>query len=245
MALTDASFCSIEELGFQHGSGTGSGVIFFGINGSNNVDRCFFSVNAGGYGLAFSGTEASPQSSNRVTRCVFLENGLAQLYVFRSNDGIIGYNVFGGKTSAPPAAGCSLSYASAGLYIGNEHWNNVNALRIDNSSFLRISSNRFEESRQEGVLATTSNWCQVTGNYLHTNSQAATGTYSALRLGGCNNWNITGNTMMSWNTIRHKNSIEADASSSSINIVGNMMDHNTGADVSTSTATNVSSTGNM
>ena len=246
LSITDASFCSIEELGFQHGSGTGSGVIFWGINGSNNVDRCFFSQNPAGHGLAFSGTEAVSQSSNRITRCVFLENGLAQLYLHRSNDGLVGYNAFGGGSSGYPPAGCSLSYASAGLYVGNEHWDNVNALRIDNSSFLRISNNRFEESRQEGVLATTSPWCQFTGNYLHTNSQAVTGTYSALRLAtSCTNWNITGNTVMSWNTLRHKHSIETDATCSSINMVGNMLDHSTGADINTSTATNVNSTGNM
>ena len=238
LSLTDASFCSIEELGFQHGSGTGSGVIFWGINGSNNVDRCFFSLHAGGHGLAFSGTEAVSQSGNRVTRCLFLENGLAQLYMHRANDPVIAFNAYGGGTGPYAASGCTLSYSSAGQYVNCEHWNNTNALRIENSSFLRISNNRFEESRNEGVLATNSPWCQFSGNYLHTNSQSATGTYSALRLANCTKWNITGNTFMSWNELRHKNSIEADAASSWINMVGNMMDHNTGTN-------NVTSTGNV
>jgi parallel beta-helix repeat protein len=245
LALTDAKFCSIEELTFQHGSGTGSGVIFWGINGSNNVDRCYFSINAGGHGLAFSGTDAVSQSSNRVTRCLFLENGLAQLYMHRSNDGVIAFNAYGGGTGPYSPAGCHLSHSSAGQYMSNEHWNNVNGLRIENSSFLRISNNRFEEARNEGVLATNSPWCQFTGNYLHTNSQSSSGTYSALRLGACNNWNITGNMFMSWNTLRHKHSIEADATCSAINMVGNMMDHSNGTDINTSTAANVTSTGNV
>ena len=245
LALTDASFCSIEELTFDRGSGTGNGVIFWGINGSNNVDRCFFTNHAGGHGLAFSATQAVPQSGNRVTRCLFLKNGLAQLYMHWANDAVIAFNGYGGGTGPYAPSGCTLSNSSAGQYMNCEHWNNTNALRIENSNFLRIANNRFEESRNEGVLATNSPWCQFTGNYLHTHSQSSTGTYSALRLGTCNNWNIVGNTFMSWNALRHKHSIEADATCSKINIVGNMMDHNTGTAINTSTATSVSSTGNM
>lgn len=246
LSLSNALFCSIEELTFQHGSGTGSGVVFTGNNGSNQVDRCTFSINAGGNGLAFIGTAIALQSGNRVTRCLFLENGFDQLYMRYSNDFVISYNGYGGgagPTYSP--AGCVLSYSSAGQYMNNEHWNNTNALLIDQSSYLRIANNRFEESRQVGVLVSNSTWCQFTGNYLHTNSQSSTGTYSALKFTVCSQWNITGNTFMSWNALRHKHSIESDAASSSINIVGNMMAGNTGTNINTSTAANVNSTGNM
>jgi hypothetical protein len=239
LELYDATFCSIEELAFQHGSGTGSGVIFWGINGSNNVDRCFFAINAGGHGLAFSGTEAIPQSGNRVTRCLFLENGLEQLYMFWAHDPVIVNNAFGGGTGPYSTAGCYLHNSHAGQYVGNEHWNNRYALRLENSDMLRIIGNRFEESREEGIYANLSNWCVFNGNFIHTNSQAATGTYSALRLIASANWNITGNQVMSWNTLRHKHSIEADATSSDLNISGNMLNHHNLAAINTNSAPRV------
>ena len=244
LTMTNPNHCALEELVFLRGSGTGNGVVFSGQNGSNGIDHCAFEGNTG-YGLAFTASQAVPQSSNRVTRCRFLSNTLEQLYMFWSNDSTIAFNTYGGGTGPYATAACFLNNSSAGQYISNEHWNNTIALKLTSSNFLRIANNRFEESRQEGVLATTCLYCQFNGNYLHTNSQSSSGTYSALRLSGSTSWNITGNTFMSWNALRHKHSIEVDGTSGTINMVGNMMAHNTGANINTSTATNVNSTGNM
>lgn len=245
MTFQDANWCSIEELTFQHAAGatSGNGVVFWGINGGANIDRCFFSLNPG-HGLAFSGTEEGAQSGNRVSRCLFTENGLQQLQMDWSNDCVVRECAFGGGFGPYAPAGCLLRNSSAGQYTGNEHWNNVYALVIDGSDLLRVVGNRFEESRNEGVLATGSDFVNFTGNFLHTNGQSSSGTYAAMQLIGCTNWNIVANQFMSWNEIRHRNSVLADAASGLINIVGNMMNHNTLAAIDTGAAANVTRTGN-
>jgi len=240
MSLTTATFCSIKNLSFQHGSGTGSGLAFWGSGGSNNVERCLFANNSD-HGLAFSGTAAVPQSSNRVSRCLFLANGTEQLYFAYSNDAWIDGNAFGNATAPYSTAGCKLFNSSAGNYSRNQHWGNVNGLVLDTSHYMIVAGNRIEESRNEGVVITGSGYGVLSHNMVHTNSQSASGTYSAVRLAASTNWAITGNQVLSWDsaTYKHKHGVEANAASTFLNIAGNSINHTVLGIVNTGGAPNV------
>lgn len=247
LTFQGCSFCSVQELCVQHANAhTGAGLAFQGEGGSNLVDRCFFANNTTN-GLAFVGTALVYQSSNRVNRCLFLQNGTHQLLFQYSNDGEVTDCAFGNATAPYSTSGCYLQHASAGSYTGCEHWGNVNALVLEDCHYVRIADNRFEESRQAAVAVDGSTHCNFGGNLLHTNSQASTGTYSALQLDDVQWWNINGNHFLSWNsgTYQHAHSVTASASCDRLLVTGNMSRHNTGADFDTAAATNVTLADNM
>jgi hypothetical protein len=53
--------------------------------------------------------------------------------------------------------GCLLDRSSAGTYSMNYHWGNVNAMQVGpHAHFNRIENNRFENSRETGVIVGTS-----------------------------------------------------------------------------------------
>jgi hypothetical protein len=245
MTFTNCAFCSVENLTFQHGAGTGSGLVFTGAGGSNNVHRCAFNNNSVN-GLAFTGSAGAPQSGNKVTGCLFLINGAEQLLFSHAHDPVVETNAFGNAGAPYSVAGCKFSNSSAGRYAGNESWGNLNGVVLESCSFVRINANRIEENRREGLLSTGSYHCVFADNLLHTNSQSATGSYSAMRLSGCGSWTITGNQTLSWDsaTYKHKNGLELDASCFGINIVGNSFYHNTGQPIGLNSATDIFTSSN-
>jgi hypothetical protein len=247
LTFQECSFCAFEKLAVQHvNARTGAGVAFQGVGGSNLVDRCLFANNTTN-GLSFAGTASVASSSNRCMRSLFLANGTHQLLFQYSNDGEVTDCAFGNATAPYSTSGCYLQHASAGSYTGCEHWGNVNALVMEDCHYVRVSNNRFEESRRAGVVTNGSTHCNFSDNLLHTNSQSATGTYAALELHDTQWWNISGNHFLSWDAdaYRHSNSVACSADCDRLLITTNVSRHNAGPDFLTASGTNVVLSGNM
>lgn len=184
---------------------TGSGIIFKNgeWSGISLIDNCqirFFAQS----GVRFEGNRKTPFSSNTVSRCWLIENREYQLYSFANNDFYFLQNQLGtgGKN---PLAGCLMRYSSAGTYSMNYHWGNVIGLIIGaGSSYNRIENNRFEESREAGIIIGEQNSDQsvyftiVSGNTIHTNSEHSYGKYNAVEAFDAHNITFTQNQVFSW-----------------------------------------------
>ena len=98
-----------------------------------------------------------------------------------------------------------MKYSSAGTYSMNYHWGNVIGLIVGaGSSYNRIENNRFEESREAGIIIGEQNSDQsvyftiVSGNTIHTNSEHSYGKYNAVEAFDAHNITFTQNQIFSW-----------------------------------------------
>jgi len=213
IAFVDCGFCAVQNLLINGDSAakSGSGIAFRGQSSSCKVDFCRICGFAES-GVVFDGDPKAPQSSNTVSNCHFIGNLGDQLRSLNNNDFYITGNQFG-THSKNPRTGCLLDHSSAGTYTMNYHWGNVNAFRMLNSNFNRIENNRFEESRESGmVIGDEKGWCAlhiVTGNTIHTNSKAKSGAYPAVIATNAHAITFCTNQVFSWdaNSVKHKSSL--------------------------------------
>lgn len=166
---------------------SGSGIVFRKgeWSGINVIDYCHME----GFpesGVRFEGNPKTPFSSNTVSNCWFTNNMGDQLYSRANNDFYITGNQFGAGGAKNPRSGCLLDHSSAGSYTLNYHWGNVVALRMVGVNFNRIENNRFEQSRESGIVIGDpkagggSQLNIITGNTIHTNSEHNKGKFPAV-----------------------------------------------------------------
>jgi hypothetical protein len=212
LVFTNANFCDVSGLSVQHEpSATGGrGIVFDGTSSSCSVDDLFVALNPDG-GVHFLGVSETPQSENQTRSCLFQDNGGKQLFYEHSNDYMISNNRFGRfSLSGFPTHGAHILNSSAGTYLLNKHWNNVNAAVFENANFMRIVANRFEESRNEGVILLNAILATLGLNHYHTNSQSNSGNFSALQISNSARIVLSSEFTYSWDAENylHKNGIE-------------------------------------
>ena len=229
-------FCTVRDLLIlgDPSSATGSGIVFRDAS-SCKVDSCRiceFAVS----GVRFEGNAKSPMSSNTVSNCHFIGNRGDQLYSFNNNDFYITGNQFG-THSKFPRTGCRLDHSSAGTYSMNYHWGNVNALRLGpGANFNRIENNRFEQSREIGIIigdpekGDPSSFNIITGNTIHTNSEGKPGEFAAVAAYDAHQTTFCQNQVFSWdsNSVKHKSSLVLGRSCFNWIVKDNNFRHNTG-----------------
>jgi len=241
IALESVSFCSVRELliNGDPSSKKGSGIVFRGQCSSDTVDFCRMSGFAD-CGVLFEGDPKRPQSSNTVSRCHFIDNVGDQLRSVANNDFYIVQNQFGAHQRTgerAPRSGAALWPSSAGTYAMNYHWGNQVALRVGpGSHFNRFENNRFEESRQQGVVigapGSESCWLSIfTGNTIHTNSQGQSGKWPAMEAYGASDCTFTSNQVFSWNSaaVLHEHSLVLHKGCTHWIVKDNILRHNAGA----------------
>jgi hypothetical protein len=88
----------------------------------------------------------------------------------------------------------------------NYHWGNAVALRLGpGANFNRIENNRFEQSRETGILIgePKGDACQlniITGNTIHTNSEGNSGRFNAVEAHNTFATTFTSNQIFSWDS---------------------------------------------
>ena len=235
IVLDRCGFCFIEDLlisGDPSGA-TGSGVVY--IDSSSCTVRSCRISNFPECGIKYQGNPKRPMSSNSVLECHFIGNRKDQLHSYCNNDFYICGNQFG-THGGFPKCGCRLDHSSAGTYTMNYHWGNVNAMKLGpGANFNRIVNNRFENSRQTGVIiggpkgADWSVFNIIIGNTFHTNSEDVSGKYPAIRAYDCVQTTFCSNQVFSWNCdlVRHSSSLILDRGCSHWIVKDNIFRHNT------------------
>ncbi len=236
LRLVDSSFCTIRNLLFQgeESAASGSAIRYQGASSSCLIDFCRI-VNFAESGVRYEGDAKRPMSSNTVQHCHFIGNLGDQLWSQHNNDFYIVGNQFG-THRAFPRSGCILDHSSAGTYSMNYHWGNHVALRMGpGANFNRVENNRFEESRETGLVmgAEEGDWSMfniISGNTLHTNSQAQSGAFPAVLATNAHEITFCGNQIFSWNSqqYRHKHSLQVEGSCDRWIVKDNIFRHNTG-----------------
>lgn len=232
-------FCTVRHLLINGDASAkrGNGIVFRGQSSSCTVDFCRIS-NFPGSGVIFDGDSRHPQSSNTVSRCHFIDNGGDQLRSVYNNDFYILQNQFGAHRRTgtdAPRSGTALWPSSAGTYSMNYHWGNRVALRVGpGSHFNRFENNRFEQSRETGVLIGEPRGagCYLnifTGNTFHTNSEERSGAWPAIQAYNACDTTFTSNQVFSWDsaTVRHRNSLVLDSGCRNWIVKDNIFRHNT------------------
>ncbi|MHB1457790.1 MAG: right-handed parallel beta-helix repeat-containing protein [Armatimonadota bacterium] len=211
LAFVDCGFTFIRNLliGGDGSAKTGSGIVFKGYSSSNTIDTCRISGNALS-GVRFEGDAKFPQSCNMVKYCHFIDNRGDQLWSQHNNDYYIIGNQFGAHqrvNDLAPTAGAIMDHSSAGTYTMNYHWENKIAMRLGpGSHFNRIENNRFEMSRECGVVIGSpddgeGSYLNIfTGNTIHTNSMGKTGAFAAVQAYNSVQTTFTSNQVFSWNS---------------------------------------------
>jgi hypothetical protein len=238
LVFKDAGFCTVRDLLINGDASarSGNGIAFRGQSSSCTVDFCRIS-NFAESGVSFEGDAKRPQSSNTVSRCHFIDNGGDQLRSVSNNDFYILQNQFGAHTrtgARAPRSGTALWPSSAGSYSLNYHWGNRVALRVGpGSHFNRFENNRFEQSRETGVLIGEANaaGCYLnilTGNTFHTNSEEKSGAWPAVEAHGACETTFTSNQVFSWDsaTVRHRHSLVLGAGCRNWIVKDNVFRHN-------------------
>jgi len=239
LVFEDASFCTVRDLliNGDASSKTGNGIVFKGQSSSCTVDFCRISLFADS-GVLYDGDAKRPQSSNTVSRCHFISNGGDQLRSVSNNDFYIVQNQFGAHSGLRPGwprSGACLWPSSAGTYSMNYHWGNRVALRVGpGSHFNRFENNRFEESREHGVMIgqTGGAGCYLnifTGNTFHTNSQEESGKWPAVEAIGASDVTFTSNQIFSWSsdTMKHRHGLVIGPGCRHWIVKDNIVRHNT------------------
>lgn len=236
LEFVDSGFCEIRDLLLEADRQTaaGSGIVF---RGSSSCTVDFRRID--GFpesGVRFEGDPKAPMSSNTVSRCHFIGNRQDQLYSRANNDFYILQNQFG-THGGTPISGCRLDHSSAGTYSMNYHWGNVVALRLGpGANFNRIQNNRFEQSRQTGLLigipegGDGSIFNIIAGNTFHTNSEGDPGKYPAVEAYDAVETTFTGNQTFSWSSdkVKHSSSLILGRGCWSWIVKDNILRHNTG-----------------
>ncbi|MBN1492139.1 MAG: right-handed parallel beta-helix repeat-containing protein [Phycisphaerae bacterium] len=191
----------------------GSGIIFLGQASScSEVDHCRIQHFADS-GVRFEATAERPMSSTTVKYCHFIGNRTDQLYAHCSNDFYILANQFGTHQSGQfdpkgpvPRTGVVLNDCSAGTYSQNYHWDHQVALRMGpHARFNRIQNNRFEESRESGIVigvpggGASCDYNIFMGNTIHSNCKFNAGAFSAVVAHQASEITFIGNQIFSWN----------------------------------------------
>lgn len=240
LVFEDAAFCTVRDvlIAGDPAAKHGNGIVFRGQCGSCTVDFCRIS----GFpesGILYEGDPVRPQSSNTVSRCHLIDNGGDQIRSMHNNDFFIVQNQFGAHTRTganAPRSGCALQPSSAGSYSMNYHWGNTVALRVGpGSHFNRFENNRFEESREAGVVMGENGGAPgyrniFTGNTFHTSSHERSGAWPAVQAFGACDTTFTSNQVFSWDsaTLRHSHSLVLGCGCSGWIVTSNIFRHNTG-----------------
>ncbi len=195
---------------------SGSGIVFRAgeWSGICVVDYCHIDGFAES-GVSFEGNAKKPFSSNTVKNSWLTNNRGDQLHSAYNNDFFFTGNQFGAGSGNYPKTGARLDHSSAGTYSMNYHWGNVVALRLGpGANFNRIENNRFEQSREQGMLIgeAQGDACQlniITGNTLHTNSEGNSGRFNAVEAHNTCATTFTSNQIFSWdsNTVKAKSGV--------------------------------------
>jgi len=207
-------YSSVEDLWIrqEEGKETGSGIVFRDSSVCL-VNRCRIRGFAKS-GIRFEGSPERPMSSNEVRHCWIINNRGDQIFSYYSNDFYFLANQIGTGNSR---SGCVLEHSSAGTYSMNYHWDNDVALRLGpGSNFNRIVNNRFEESRQSGIVIGSPDPADanvlniITSNTIHTNSKKNSGIFSAVQAYDAHDVIFSQNQVFSWNSnaTRHKHALE-------------------------------------
>jgi hypothetical protein len=216
----------------------GSGIAF--RNGAWSgicvVDRCHLTGFAES-GIRFEGSDKTPFSSNTVSNCWLTNNLGDQLYSRANNDFYITGNQFGAGGDKAPRSGVLLDHSSAGTYTMNYHWGNVVALRLGpGAHYNRIENNRFEQSRESGLVIGDSrggdscNFNIITGNTIHTNSEHNSGKFPAVIAYDASDVTFCQNQIFSWNSeaVRHTDGLVLGRGCRNWIVKDNIFRHHTG-----------------
>ncbi len=205
------SYCRVHNLTVE-GEATakkGSGIIIR-RGGLNTIDLCHINMFAES-GVRWEGTDKEAISSNTLSNCWLTNNLGDQLYSFQSGDFYVTGNQFGTGPGRTPRSGAWLDHSGAGTYSMNYHWSNVVALRLGPGSYFnRIENNRFEMSREMGILigdpkgGDPSRLNIITGNTIHTNGEFSVGKYNAVEAYGAMDTTFCQNQVFSWNSAQTK-----------------------------------------
>lgn len=239
IVFEDCGFSTVRNL-LINGDGSakeGSGIVFKGQSSSCRVDFCRIS-NCPESGILFDGNPKAPQSSSVVSNCHFIDNHGDQLRSYYNNDFSIIGNQFGAHqrvNALAPRSGCALDHSSAGVYTRNFHWENRVALRMGpGANFNRIENNRFEMSRETGIIIGDpkgdGNYLNIIiGNTIHTNSEEKPGVFPAVEAYNTVDTTFCSNQVFSWNATdyKHKNSLLIGSGCKSWIVKDNIFRNNT------------------
>ena len=236
LRFTDVGFCTVRNLLLlgTDSATSGSAIVYRGNSSSCTIDFCRI-VNFPESGVRYEGNPQHPMSSNTVRNCHFIGNLGDQLWSSHNNDFYIIGNQFGTHRGFPHS-GCVLDHSSAGSYCLNYHWGNHVALRIGpGANFNRVENNRFEESRESGLMigspegGDANMFNIITGNTFHTNSQAKSGEYPAVVSCDAHETTFCGNQIFSWNSdqFRHRHSLVIGKNCDRWIVKDNIFRHNT------------------
>lgn len=237
--FTDCGFVFIRDLliNGDPNAKNGSGIVFKGNSSSNTIDTCRISNNPIS-GVRFEGDTVSPQSTNSVKYCHFIDNHEDQLWSSNNNDFFIIGNQFGAHQrlkDLAPKTGAVLDHSSAGTYTMNYHWENKVAMRLGpGSHYNRIENNRFENSRETGVIIGSPESAEgsylniITGNTIHTNSMSKSGEYPAVEAYNAHQVTFCANQIFSWDSAHylHKSSLVVHDGCTKWIIKDNIMQNN-------------------
>jgi len=229
-------FCMLRDLMVTGSDGATDGIAYRGNSSSNIVDHSRISGFAES-GLRYEGLPESPMSSNTVRDSHFIDNVGTQLRSHWNNDFFIIGNQFGCWQTAPNV-GAWLSHSSAGTYSMNYHWGNDVAFRMGpGADYNRIENNRFEQSRQSGIIIGNPDepdqWNRFNtfvGNTIHTNSEGNMRAYDAVVAYDSHDTIFTGNQIFSWYppTTQHRSGLVLGRGSDTWIVKENIFRHNSG-----------------
>lgn len=238
IVFADCSFCVVRDLLINGdiGAAEGSGIVYHGQSGSCTVTSCRISSFAES-AVRYDGDPKVPQSSNSVRDCQLIDNGGDQIASHYNNDFYIEGNQFGahGRSGAgAPRTGALLDHSAAGTYTRNYHWGNRVALRVGaGSHFNRIENNRFEQSRETGILIGDPAGregvylCILLGNTIHTNSEGTPGAFPAVEAHHAHDFTFCANQAFSWDsaTVKHSSALVLGAGCDGWIVKDNILRH--------------------
>lgn len=241
IVFEDCGFCVVRNLMVvgESAAPTGSGILYLGNSSSNTVSMCRISGFAES-GVCYRGDPKSPQSSNSVRDCHFIDNAGDQIASHSNNDFYIVGNQFGAHArqgAKAPRSGVNLDHSAAGTYSRNYHWGNRVALRLGpGSHFNRIENNRFEQSRETGILIGDPSRSEpvylniLLGNTIHTNSEEKPGVFAAVEATNATDFTFSSNQVFSWDSaaVEHRSSLVLGPGCRTWIVTGNILRHNAG-----------------
>jgi hypothetical protein len=185
----------------------GSGIAYRGgeWSGICVVDYCHIDQFAES-GVRYEGNPKKPMSSNTISNCWLTNNLGDQIYSANNNDFYITGNQLGRGPERTPLTGTRLDHSSAGTYTMNYHWGNTVALRMIGCNFNRIENNRFEQSRETGIIigdpkgGGVGQLNIITGNTIHTQGESNPGHFNAVQAYDQVDTTFCQNQVFSWNS---------------------------------------------
>lgn len=157
------------------------------------------------HGISYEGSAKAPFSSNTISNCWLTNNLGDQIHSVFNNDFYMYGNQLGTGPGRTPRSGTLLENSSAGTYTMNYHWGNTVALRLGpGAHYNRIENNRFEQSRENGILIgdpkhpSVNQLTIITGNTIHTNAEGNSGKFNAVEAYDAYGFTFTNNQIFSW-----------------------------------------------